>query len=238
MPMGMPMEEVVNALIGGTERLRQLNRNPNYERRQYRFRWYGSDTWTDMRTERVIPSMSKHMLIAVEDCTPELDLRQIEVVAKTIILQDSLNIRRGIPGRNVFIVHGHDETSVGKLAALIEKKGCKPQILSRLPRRGSQTIIECLEQCLPDADLVVALFTGDDEGRKKETGAALKPRARQNVLIEAGYAIIQRRTDSLIVVLGEDVELPSDFDGIRRTQDKAWSFRVEEEISEFMSDRV
>lgn len=218
--------------------------NDHIEARQFRFSWVGSGTWIDLSSGIVSPSMSRHLLMAVEDgaIAPDrfrrTNLNELDVWALTMAHASNAKVVSGVPGRNVFIVHGHDEESLGRLAAFVEKKGCTPLILSRLPRKGSQTTIECLEQRLPKADLVVALFTGDDEGREKGSGKDLKPRARQNILVEAGYALIQRRFDSLIVVLGDDIELPSDFDGILRVQDRSWSSRVEDEIGGFMKGRI
>ena len=86
--------------------------------------------------------------------------------------------------------------------------------------------------------LVVALFNEDDEGRARaDSSGALRPRVRQNVLVEAGFAIIQRRTDSIIIVLG-DVEVPSDFGGILTVRAKEWGFEVEDQLADFIEARL
>ena len=94
---------------------------------------------------------------------------------------------------------------------------------------------------MPTCAAVIALLTPDDEGRKRpapdepsDTLEPLKPRARQNVLIEAGFAIISRRNKSLIVALG-GVEIPSDFDGIHRLQDGSWNRELAGQIAKRLS---
>jgi predicted nucleotide-binding protein len=183
--------------------------------------------------------MSSHLLLAIEDeMLQTSDLEMLYEVASHEFADAMTDLRRGTPERSVFVVHGHDQKSLQKLAAFVEKRGCVPQILSRLPHQGSETIIESLERALPMAGLVVALFTEDDEGRARaDSSGALRPRARQNVLVEAGYAIIQRRTDSIIIVLG-DVEVPSDFGGILTVRAKEWGFEVEDQLADFIEGRL
>ncbi len=120
----------------------------------------------------------------------------------------------------VFVVHGHDEMTLTKLEDLLLRIGCKPITFKRLESKGARTNIEILEKTLPECEAVVVLMTPDDEGRKK-AARKLQPRARQNVLVEAGYAVIQRRPTSIIVALG-DIEIPTDLDGINRVQRETW----------------
>jgi predicted nucleotide-binding protein len=96
------------------------------------------------------------------------------------------------------------------------------------------TVIELLEQYLPSADAVIALLTPDDEGRKR--GARKwELRARQNVLIEAGYAVLSRRDRSIIVALG-GVTIPTDFEGIHRVQEEAWYESVGTKVARRLFD--
>ncbi len=88
-------------------------------------------------------------------------------------------------------------------------------VLSSQPNRG-QTIIEKLSHHLSHDAFVLVLMTADDEGRLRgESDWNL--RARQNVLLELGYAlgVVGRRN---VAVLYEDgVELPSDYYGVAYT---------------------
>ena len=57
------------------------------------------------------------------------------------------------------------------------------------------------------------LLTPDDEGCKK--GGTSRPRARQNVVLELGFFIGRLgRTHVCALKRGDDLELPSDFEGV------------------------
>jgi hypothetical protein len=142
--------------------------------------------------------------------------------------------------RRVFVVHGHDMSTLARVESVIHRLGCHPVIFSRIGDKGAKTNIEILEHTLPACDAVVALLTPDDEGRS--IGAErLRRRARQNVLVEAGYAIISKRHRSLIVTIG-DVEIPSDFDGINRVHGAVWddamAFELARRLVAYLSLRV
>jgi predicted nucleotide-binding protein len=122
----------------------------------------------------------------------------------------------------VFVVHGHDVESLNQLELTLRRIGADPVILAQQPVVGAATIVEQLETQLPTADAVVCLLTPDDEGRRRGVAGKLVARARENVLIEAGYAVLSRRARSLLIALG-DVSIPSDFDGILRVQDSGWT---------------
>jgi len=124
----------------------------------------------------------------------------------------------------IFIIHGHDLPTLASLKLAIFQIGGTPKSFDDLPKEGSQTIIEILEKHIPNFDAIIALLTADDEGRKRGD-ATWDLRARQNVLIEAGYGIISRRDESLLIALG-GVSIPSDFDGILRVEAPSWSNEV------------
>lgn len=84
----------------------------------------------------------------------------------------------------IFIVHGHDEALKQEVARLIEKQNIEAIILSEKANKG-KTIIEKLEEN-SDVGCAICLFTPDDTGKaNKETD--YKARARQNVVLEAGF---------------------------------------------------
>jgi predicted nucleotide-binding protein len=120
----------------------------------------------------------------------------------------------------VFIVHGHDLATLDQVELTLHRMGVEPRVLTRLVFPG-RTIIEALETELSQADAVVCLLTEDDEGRQRGA-TALRPRPRQNVLVESGYAVINKRHRSVLVAIG-DIEIPSDFDGILRVQHPSWA---------------
>lgn len=133
----------------------------------------------------------------------------------------------------IFIVHGHDDQTLSKVENLLHRIGCKPVTFGRLAGKGAKTNIEILEEIIPTCDAVIALLTPDDEGRKFGQ-IELVRRARQNVLIEAGYSVISRRQRSIIVAIG-GVEIPSDFDGINRVNGEVWNHAMELDLARRLS---
>jgi predicted nucleotide-binding protein len=116
-------------------------------------------------------------------------------------------------GDTVFIVHGHDEAAKHEVARFLERvKGPQVVLLEEQPDRG-RTIIEKFEEHAAAAGYAVVLLTGDDEGRKR--GAAeLRPRARQNVILELGFFIGKLGRSRVAMLYEEGVERPSDIDGV------------------------
>ncbi len=116
-----------------------------------------------------------------------------------------------LDSRKVFLVHGHDEAVKFAVARFLEKLGLEPVILHEQPNKG-QTVIEKFE-ANSDVRFAVVLLTPDDEGRAT-TGKDLKPRARQNVILELGYFIGKLRRARVCALYKEGVELPSDIHGV------------------------
>ena len=112
-----------------------------------------------------------------------------------------------------FVVHGHDEGARESVARFLEKLGVTPVILHEQANRG-KTLIEKLEH-YGDVAFAVVLLTPDDEGRAMlPAGAQLKPRARQNVLLELGYFVGLLGRSNVCALHKEGLELPSDWDGV------------------------
>lgn len=133
----------------------------------------------------------------------------------------------------VFVIHGHDPCHQD-LDLFLQRIGVKPLFFDQLPKTGSATIVELLETYIPGADAAIVLLTPDDEGRKRGT-CDLELRARQNVLIEAGYAVIARRISTVLVALG-GVCIPSDFEGIHRIEAQTWTSAVASKIAKRLLD--
>jgi predicted nucleotide-binding protein len=123
----------------------------------------------------------------------------------------------GIPGKDVFVVHGHDEATKDAVRAFLYRIGLNPIVLHELPSKG-RTIIEKLEDHAATAYGVVTL-TPDDEGRlaygiPEAEREPLRFRARQNVILELGYFLAKLGRDRVCVLLRGDVERPSDYQGV------------------------
>ena len=83
---------------------------------------------------------------------------------------------------------------------------------------GGKTIIETLEgQIGRDfaSDFGIVLMTPDDFGYAKKDGdKKLEPRARQNVILEAGMLLASLTRVHMAIVVKGHLEMPSDLQGI------------------------
>ena len=130
----------------------------------------------------------------------------------------------------VFIIHGHNEEVKQSIARLIEKCNIQVIILHEQPNNG-QTIIEKIE-CYNDADAAICLLTADDIGYEKNSTQKNR-RARQNVILETGYFIGKLSRKKVIIVAENDLELPSDLQGIvyiNKHNDNSWKLSVLKEL--------
>jgi predicted nucleotide-binding protein len=132
--------------------------------------------------------------------------------------------------RNVFVVHGHDEGATQMVARLLEKLKLDPIILMEKPNKGN-TIIEKFE-AYSNVGFAVVLLTPDDVGSEKKEPPDLKPRARQNVILELGYFIAKLSRKNVCVLHKGSVELPSDYHGILYVpmNDDSWEFKLAAEL--------
>ncbi|WP_239004920.1 MULTISPECIES: TIR domain-containing protein [Myxococcus] len=94
--------------------------------------------------------------------------------------------------------------------AFLRAIGLKPlewtQALA-LTKQGAPYIGEILDAAFSEAQAVIALFTGDDEARLRETSLggpqeALTPQARPNVIFEAGMAMGRCPDRTVFVEIG------------------------------------
>lgn len=124
----------------------------------------------------------------------------------------------------VFIVHGHDGEARETAARFLSNVGLAPIILHEQASRG-RTVIEKVE-ANDDVGFAIVLLTHDDEGRACGKGE-LKPRVRQNVLLELGYFIARLGRENVCTLRKGQVEIPSDFAGVVWTDmDNSGGWRV------------
>jgi predicted nucleotide-binding protein len=116
-----------------------------------------------------------------------------------------------VDSKQVFVVHGHDGQARQAVARFLERMGLEPVILHE-QASGGMTLIEKLEHhgSVPYA---VILLTPDDEGRQHGTDH-LRPRARQNVVLELGYFCGRLGRHRVCALYVKPVELPTDWDGV------------------------
>jgi predicted nucleotide-binding protein len=115
--------------------------------------------------------------------------------------------------KKVFIVHGHDDSSKNELVAFLYKLGLKPIVLHEQANEG-KTVVEKFEQYASDVGYAFVLLTPDDVGSQKGEGEELRPRARQNVILELGYFMGKLGRDRVCGLFKDDVEIPSDVLGV------------------------
>ena len=136
-------------------------------------------------------------------------------------------------GDKIFIVHGHDEAAKHKIARFVDDLDLTATILDEQPSMG-QTIIDKFEEHANEAGFAIVLLTADDVGAPEDKTDELKPRARQNVILELGYFLCGLGRDRVRILYEEGVELPSDIYGISYVlmdEYGAWKMKLAQEIA-------
>jgi len=119
-----------------------------------------------------------------------------------------------------FISHGKASAALNKLTEFLETLGINPLIVKRQPSLD-KTVDAKVEYYLNQADLVIALATGDDEVEGKR-------QPRQNVIHEIGLAQ-KTHPGRIIYLLEEGTEFPSNI------RPKVWeSFKQRNMINAFL----
>jgi predicted nucleotide-binding protein len=124
-------------------------------------------------------------------------------------LEPSSNVN---PNNRIFLVHGHDDGLKNEIARYLEQIRLEVVILHEQANHG-QTIIEKFENNSNNVDLAIVLLSGDDVGKGIDEDN-YKKRARQNVIFELGYFFGRLGRNKVIVVRKDDIENPSDYQGI------------------------
>lgn len=114
--------------------------------------------------------------------------------------------------RRIFLVHGHDVALKLELQRLLRRLDFEPVVLHEQPDEG-KTVIEKLRAELADVGFAFILLTPDDTGGMA-SGAALQPRARQNVIFEHGLLTGLLGASRVCAIVKEAVEVPSDLQGV------------------------
>jgi predicted nucleotide-binding protein len=158
--------------------------------------------------------------------------RRIELfpapVSDNVLSQPAAQPERG---HVIFLVHGHNNEAKETVARFLEKVGLDVVILHEQPDRG-RTIIEKFED-YAKVGYAVVLLTADDVGAQRSTPGQLKPRARQNVILELGYFIGTLGRTRVCTLVEQGVEIPSDFSGVLYVpldDGGNWRFRLASEI--------
>ncbi len=133
-------------------------------------------------------------------------------------------------GKNVFIVHGHNEEIKHNVARTLTSLKLNPVILHEQSNEGL-TIIEKFEK-FSESEFAVILLTFDDYGGAKNEKLKNK-RTRQNVILELGYFLSKLGRSRVLPLYEDGVELPSDISGVLYTkidESENWKFRLVKEL--------
>lgn len=140
-----------------------------------------------------------------------LRLRFLAQVGASIRVEDvATQANAGAVITQVFIVHGRDKTALHEMTGFVRMLGLNPVVLHDQPNRG-RTIIEKLEGH-STVGFAVVLLTPDDVGGTN--AGELRPRARQNVILELGFFCALLTRARVCAVHKGAIEFPSDFDGV------------------------
>lgn len=184
------------------------------------------DEWWSQQRREGIQAKLIRLESYIDILRTELELDEPVSTSATGAIPDQASSRR------VFVVHGHNEAVRETCARFLEKLDLEPVILHEKPNAG-RTIIEKFHD-YADVGFAVILLTGDDKGAPKDANAtSLKPRARQNVIMELGFFIAKLGRSRVCALYENGVELPSDYDGVLFVPldpSGAWRFQLGREI--------
>jgi predicted nucleotide-binding protein len=168
----------------------------------------------------------------LESIRERLPLFEVAVTDRTATreIQDDTRLSNTEPA--IFLVHGRDEGAKHGVARFVQAiTGLEPIILAEQPALG-QTVIESFERYASQVTYAIVLATGDDEGRLMGE-EALKPRARQNVVLELGWFAGKLGRHKVALLYERGVELPSDMGGVLYVEwdaGEGWKLRLAREM--------
>lgn len=119
----------------------------------------------------------------------------------------------------IFIVHGADTDALDQLRLVLYVLGLEPLVQKNIDGKGMNLFQALMSNISSESDFAIVLLTPDDYGyRKDQTETDRQPRARQNVILEAGMALARLGTERVALIKKGNLELPSDLEGIIRLE--------------------
>jgi predicted nucleotide-binding protein len=128
----------------------------------------------------------------------------------------------------IFVVHGHDSAAVFELKDFLMTLGLDPILLFQQDDLGL-TIVEKFERYAEECVFAFIILTPDDKQANALSGLE-KWRARQNVILEAGWFMRKLGRQGVVLLHKGEVELPSDLLGILYLPFTKSIFEVSEKI--------
>lgn len=130
--------------------------------------------------------------------------------------------------KDIFIVHGHDDSAINEVKVFLLEIGLNPIVLREQPNEG-QTIIEKIEK-YTNVGFGIVLYTPCDEGKAKEQ-TEYHNRARQNVVFEHGYLCAKIGRSHVCALVKGDLDIPGDLGGVVYTpMTSDWKIQVAKEL--------
>ena len=133
--------------------------------------------------------------------------------------------------KRVFVVHGRDEGTLNTVVNFLTRLQVETIVLQEQPNEG-RTIIEKFED-YSQVGFAVVLCTPDDIGSLVSDRDNLKPRPRQNVVLEWGFFIGKLGRNRVCALIKDEVEIPSDNAGIIYIQlddSRGWQMELFKEL--------
>ncbi|AMP89078.1 TIR domain-containing protein [Legionella pneumophila] len=145
--------------------------------------------------------------------------------AKSSLLPESKNNNIIKDELVVYIGHGHDQDWKIVKEELQDKHNIKIEAYETGARAG-HTIRDVLEDMSNKSHFAILVFTGEDVQKDD------KIRARQNIIHEAGLFQGRLGFNKAVIVMKENVEMPSNLDGIQQIR---YTDNIKETISEILA---
>jgi predicted nucleotide-binding protein len=168
----------------------------------------------------------------LESIKERLPLFEEEGSVRNATRETQDDTRRSNTEPAIFLVHGRDEGTKHGVARFVRAiTGLEPIILAEQPALG-QTVIESFERHASKVTYAIVLATGDDEGRLIGE-EQLKPRARQNVVLELGWYAGKLGRQKVALLYQPGVELPSDMGGVLYVEldaSEGWKMKLAREM--------
>lgn len=135
--------------------------------------------------------------------------------------------------KRVFIVHGHHPKLRSDVKAMVQRLNLEPVVLEEMPNHGATTIMEKFEYYAKQegVDFALVLLTPDDMVASEN---AMAP--RENTLFELGWFAAKLGRERVSILWDPAVKLPSDLDGMMRTNIRGehWEAELEKELRIFI----
>jgi hypothetical protein len=162
------------------------------------------------------------------ESSPSIDS---EATASRVQVHEN-NVKKEAERNRILIIHGHDERNLLVLKDLLLSKLQLPEpIIMAQQMIPGAALPEKFERLASRVEFAIALLTPDDLGGSLAVGT-MKPRPRQNTLVEIGWFWGRLGRDRVLLLVKEELELPSDLQGV-----EFFSFREKvEEVSEKVRD--